>query len=86
MNKWLILKTSVILFLLYSCSGKVSKTWTYSEDSKAPQYDNIEYWAAHPDKEDPSDLIPEPLKGEKISDLADIFYVYPITYFKSFLN
>ena len=82
MNKWLFLKISVILFMLYSCTGKVSKTWTNSEDSKAPQYDNIEYWAAHPDKEDPSDLIPEPLKGEELSDLADIFYVYPTIYWQ----
>lgn len=82
MNKWLILNLSIILCTLLSCTGKVSKTWTQSEQTKAPQYNNIEYWAAHPDKEDPSDLIPEPLKKDELKDYADVFYVYPTIYWQ----
>ena len=76
MNKWLILNASILLFSLISCTGKVSKTWTDTEKSKAPQYTNMEYWAAHPEKEDPSDLIPEPLKNEELHDYAAVSYTH----------
>jgi hypothetical protein len=44
-----------------------------------PEYDKLEYWAAHPDKEDLSDTVPLPLKGEKKEKLVDVFFLHPTT-------
>jgi hypothetical protein len=46
-----------------------------------PDYSQMQYWAAHPDKKDPSDSLPKPLKKDaQISDKADIFFVHPTSY------
>lgn len=40
----------------------------------------MEYWAAHPDKWDPSDSTPAPLITERIPDSSvDIFFLHPTT-------
>ena len=46
----------------------------------APDYGKLEYWAAHPDKWDPSDSIPVPLQAETLKDTGvDVFFLYPTT-------
>lgn len=57
---------------------------------KHPDYSDITRWAAHPDIEDGSDRIPEPLKKENpslfntqhVSQKSAVFYVYPTIYEK----
>lgn len=73
----------VMIFFLSSCS---QKKYTYkpgynfkSVDAK-PDYSNLNYWAAHPWKWDPSDSIPEPLKKNYTKDsIVDVFFVHPTT-------
>ena len=45
-----------------------------------PDYSDLYYWAAHPDKKDPSDSIPRPLKNETIDTTVDVFFLHPTTY------
>jgi hypothetical protein len=45
-----------------------------------PVYGNLDYWAAHPWKWDPSDSIPKPLMDEPRDSLADVFFLHPTTY------
>jgi hypothetical protein len=44
-----------------------------------PDYSKLEYWAAHPDKWDPSDSIPKPLRGESAAKMVDVFFLHPTT-------
>jgi len=49
--------------------------------SQAPDYSNLNNWAAHPWKDDPSDSIPEPLLKDFVADsLVDVFFIHPTTY------
>ena len=49
-----------------------------------PDYSNIQYWAAHPDKKDPSDSVPAPLKASyHPNSNVDVFFVHPTTYLDS---
>ena len=50
-----------------------------SVDSK-PNYSDLNYWAAHPWKWDPSDSIPKPLRKNYIKDsIVDVFFIHPTT-------
>ncbi len=45
-----------------------------------PDYSNLNYWAAHPWKWDPSDSVPEPLRHEPRDSAVDVFFLHPTTY------
>lgn len=46
-----------------------------------PNYSDLYYWAAHPDKKDPADSVPKPLKSISVMDtLVDVFFIHPTTY------
>lgn len=66
-----------------SCSGKyqpyINKYNFKSPDGK-PDYSNLDYWAAHPWKWDPSDSVPAPLRNETRDSIADVFFLHPTTY------
>lgn len=71
--------------ILSSCSDKYQQFRTNyqfkSEDGK-PNYNNLDYWAAHPWKWDPSDSIPKPLRYESRDTSVDVFFLHPTTYTK----
>lgn len=71
------------IFLLNACSPKMN-FYTGEANFKSiegsPDYSKLEYWAAHPQKLDPSDTIPSPLKNREISKDADVFFVHPTTF------
>ncbi|TDO26317.1 DUF3089 domain-containing protein [Sediminibacterium goheungense] len=73
---------SLILILLYGCSNGYHKFESqYALPSSVPDYGNLEYWAAHPYKKDPSDSIPRPLRKMYLADSSiDIFFIHPTTY------
>ena len=52
-----------------------------SNDGK-PDYSNLDYWAAHPWKKDPSDSIPTPLKDEIRDSIADVFFLHPTIFYQ----
>ena len=55
-------------------------------NTKAPEYSDLYYWAAHPSKKDMSDSIPPFLKDEIKDTLADVFFLHPTTYIKDIRN
>ena len=74
---------SLISLLLSSCSDKYfvhKNLYQFKSEDKKPDYSNLNYWAAHPLKWDPSDSIPNPLKKEKRDTLVDVFFLHPTMY------
>ena len=73
----------IILFFSSSCSDRyLPYTGLYqfkSADSK-PDYSNLNYWAAHPLKWDPSDSIPKPFREEMRDTMIDVFFLHPTMY------
>ncbi len=75
-------------FLLFSifiagCSKKNFSTnaaYQFISLDGKPDYTNLQYWAAHPYKWDPSDSVPRPLKKNVVHDsFVDVFFVHPTT-------
>ena len=79
-------KTSYLFILFFgflSCSDKyLAYTHHYQlkSENKKPDYSDLNYWAAHPLKWDPSDSIPKPLRKEKKDSLVDVFFLHPTIY------
>ena len=73
----------VINIFLSSCSDKYQafrSNYTFKSKDGKPDYADLNYWAAHPWKWDPSDSISKPLRNEPIDSTADVFFLYPTSY------
>ena len=68
---------------LFACNKKnysYLPAYQFKSIDKKPDYADLNYWAAHPCKIDPSDSIPFPLKANYIKDsTADVFFIHPTT-------
>jgi Protein of unknown function (DUF3089) len=76
----LILLSSLTLF---SCSDKYmayQNRYSFKSKTGKPDYNDLNYWAAHPWKKDPSDSISRPLKSEVRDSVADVFFLYPTSF------
>jgi hypothetical protein len=65
---------------LFSCSDKYvayKNRYSFKSDTGEPDYTDLNYWAAHPWKKDPSDSVPRPLNNETRDSSADVFFLYP---------
>ena len=73
-----------LIFLLVSCSNKYQRfvgNYTFKSVDGKPDYSNLDYWAAHPYKHDPSDSVSKPLKRDYHPDSSvDVFFIHPTTY------
>lgn len=77
-----ILFIGMILGGAVSCSKKMnaySGIDAFKSENGKPDYRRLEYWAAHPDKWDPSDTVPAPLKTAPLEKVADVFFLHPTT-------
>ncbi|MEO5946442.1 MAG: DUF3089 domain-containing protein [Chitinophagaceae bacterium] len=82
MTKYLFCIIAVSVAII-SCSKKYQAYTThynFKSETGIPDYQNLDYWAAHPWKWDASDSIPEPLREEVRDTLADVFFLYPTTF------
>lgn len=76
----------IVMLLLQGCSVNYTKLarqkgYTFKRSTATPDYSNLNYWAAHPWKKDPSDSIPKPLrKGFTADTTVDVFFLYPTSY------
>ena len=74
----------VMMVLLISCSNKYQRfasNYTFKSNDGKPDYSNLDYWAAHPWKHDPSDSVPLPLiENYRADSSVDIFFLYPTSY------
>ena len=74
---------ALFLLIFSSCSDKYlafKKFYKFKSEDKRPDYSNLNYWAAHPLKWDPSDSIPKPLRKDKRDTLVDVFFLHPTMY------
>jgi hypothetical protein len=74
----------LILLFFISCTPAYTKyisNYKYGNEPDVPDYSRLEYWAAHPDKHDPSDSVPTPLLNYTIKDsVVDVFFLHPTTF------
>lgn len=73
----------IFLIILISCSKKHFATRTnyqFNSVNGNPNYNDLNYWAAHPWKKNSSDTIPPSLINIKRDSLTDVFFIYPTTY------
>ena len=72
---------SSILFVGCAPSKPVNNTnYVFNAAAGVPDFSNLNFWAAHPWKKDPSDNIPAPIANQPQDSLADVFFIYPTTY------
>lgn len=73
----------VVGALFFSCSKKnyaLNDLYQFKSKNLIPDYADLNYWAAHPWKNDASDSIPKPLRKTLMKDsVADVFFLHPTT-------
>lgn len=70
----------ITLLFLASCARKPSGVFDIRRLPTEPDYSSLDSWGAHPDKEDPSDRVPDGIGKVKGEILADVFFIHPTTY------
>ena len=74
----------LLILLFAACSPKYNRysgNYRFTSAEGAPDYTQLDYWAAHPYKKDPSDSVPEPLRSSYRPDsMVDVFFIHPTTY------
>lgn len=73
----------ILVFAFSSCSDKYlafKSQYQFKSPDGKPDYSNLDYWAAHPWKQDPSDSVPAPLRNETRDSVADVIFLYPTTF------
>ena len=69
-----------LLIILSSCSRKNYSSHSAGGKNRIPDYSNLNDWAAHPWKWDPSDSIPKPFRKNFVKDsVVDVFFLHPTT-------
>jgi len=59
----------------------MARSYEVRDPQHLPDYADFYYWAAHPDKKDPADSIPKPLKSSPVTNSrVDVFFIHPTTY------
>src|SRR5215831_3505878 len=74
---------AVFAVLLNSCANKYEEyrsQYNFKSKDGTPDYSDLQYWAAHPLKWDPSDSVPRPLRDESRDSTVDVFFIHPTTY------
>ena len=79
-----------ILFVLFlgSCAqsnyAKLEPIYEKQSLGEIPDYSNLNYWAAHPNKKSPADSLPKELsKTFHPVQLVDVLFIHPTTYLDS---
>jgi hypothetical protein len=78
-----VILSLLVIIALFSCSDKYKAfkgRYNFKSEDGSPDYSNLQYWAAHPWKKDPSDSIPDFLRREPTDTSADVFFLHPTTY------
>src|ERR1700687_3592911 len=82
MTRFLLLIILSAIILL-SCSNRYKafkSLYAFKNETGIPVYNDLNYWAAHPWKWDPSDSVPRPLRDEPVDSAVDVFFLHPTTY------
>lgn len=70
----------MINVFVYSCNV-LPDYKTIESELAEPDYSQLSYWAASPYKKDTSDSIPDFLREEEADKIADVFFIYPTSFF-----
>ena len=66
---------------LTACAVRPKGEFDASRIPPVPDYSNLDNWAAHPDKTDPSDRTPmDDIKNGEGDAAVDVLFFYPTTY------
>lgn len=68
------------LFLFVSCASRIPRQPFQGIQTSAPDYGQIELWAAHPSKKDLADERPEGNWVHGETRQADVFFLHPTSY------
>lgn len=84
MNRFLLFLVS-LFFIGCNKYKPFINNYNFKSNNGKPDYNDLNYWAAHPYKHDPSDSIPKPLRNGsgnyQIQDsTVDVFFLHPTTY------
>lgn len=73
---------SLVTIAVVSCSApKHQQLQSYKNiPGGIPDYSDLDLWAAHPDKWDPSDSVPKPLRNNWRQEPVDVFFLHPTTF------
>ncbi|QEC68377.1 DUF3089 domain-containing protein [Panacibacter ginsenosidivorans] len=75
---------SIFIIVAASCASNKNISYTnydFKSPNGVPDYSNLDYWAAHPWKKDPSDSLPKALQKNYTTDsIVDIFFLHPTTF------
>lgn len=71
----------LLIILVIACSKKQYPAVSPATlTNRPPDYSNLNDWAAHPWKWDPSDSVPAPLRNSMYRDsVVDVFFIHPTT-------
>jgi hypothetical protein len=70
----------LLLISIISCNKYNRFYSNYKVVHAEMDYSNLDNWAAHPWKWDPSDSVPAPLRHEPRDTSVDVFFLHPTTY------
>ena len=86
MSRILIILLLILSVVHFSCTDKYrayKSLYTFKSPDGKPDYSQLDFWAAHPWKKDPSDSTPRPLQNEWRDSSVDVFFLHPTTYTSS---
>lgn len=87
--KKILFPTFLLILTLIACSDKYlayRSQYPFRSSDGQPDFSQLDYWAAHPWKKDPSDSIAPFLRNENRDSLADVFFLHPTTFTKKALS
>src|SRR5687768_15263966 len=82
MQRFPLTAAVLMCFAAVSCAPSYTRLLSSATipESAAPDYRNLQYWAAHPEKKDVADSIPQPLQtGRPPDSAAAVFFLHPTT-------
>ncbi|HHH50208.1 MAG TPA: DUF3089 domain-containing protein, partial [Saprospiraceae bacterium] len=76
--------SSILLFLFSNCVVKPNTNFSKVDSLNAPDYSNLDYWAALPSKKDEADRTPDSsMKDQQATAKVDVFFLHPTTFIKN---
>jgi hypothetical protein len=76
----MLLRLIVFHCLLFIISPRLQAQPAPPTPPPPPNYAQLQYWAAHPQLQDPADQRPAFIKNEPLDSSADVFYLHPTTF------
>ncbi|MDX2429278.1 MAG: DUF3089 domain-containing protein, partial [Xanthomonadales bacterium] len=73
----------LVMLMVFKTFVKPATTFAETVAPPAPDYSNLEHWAALPDREDAADFTPEGISDGQADAAVDVFFVHPTTFLSS---